>query len=148
MSSGLPYWQILRSIPREIENIQCNIFLRPKIISRGILFVMWFSKRSFFAKATRGKRIYLALASSPPVLREASRAMREAEKFIGNPGAIHSEGVAAKKYLEESRARIARALGCKARELIFTSGLSESNNLAIIGYAKALERLRRSLSGT
>src|SRR3989344_9452837 len=142
MSSGLPYWQILRSIPREIENIQCNIFLRPKIISRGILFVMWFSKRSFFAKATRGKRIYLDHASAPPVLPEASRAMREAEKFIGNPGAIHAEGVAAKKNLEDSRTRIASLLGCKGSELIFTSGLTEANNLAIVGFAKRLERTK------
>ncbi|MBI2610774.1 cysteine desulfurase [Candidatus Kaiserbacteria bacterium] len=94
------------------------------------------------------KRIYLDYASAPPVLPQATAAMHEAEKCIGNPGAIHREGAAAKKSLENSRARIAGLLGCKARELIFTSGLTESNNLAIIGYAKYLEQLRRGLKGT
>ncbi|MBI4133066.1 cysteine desulfurase, partial [Candidatus Uhrbacteria bacterium] len=70
------------------------------------------------------------------------------EKLVGNPGAIHREAVEAKKSLEDSRARIAVLLGCKAREIIFTSGLTEANNLAIVGYAKWLERTRRSLKGT
>ncbi len=109
---------------------------------------MWFSKRPYFAKASKDKRIYLDYASAPPVLPEASRAMRDAEKLIGNPGAIHAEGVAAKRSLEGSRARIAMHLGCKARELVFTSGLTEANNLAIIGFAKYLERTKRTLSGT
>lgn len=94
------------------------------------------------------KRVYLDYASAPPVLPEASRALRDAEKLVGNPGAIHAEGVAAKKKLEDSRARVARVLGCKAREIIFTSGLTESNNLAIIGYAKWLQTLRSDLRGS
>ncbi len=94
------------------------------------------------------KRIYLDYASAPPVLPEAIAAMREAEMLIGNAGAIHAEGVAAKKSLEDSRARIALLLGCKARELIITSGLTETNNLAILGFARKLEQTRRSLSGT
>jgi len=94
------------------------------------------------------KRIYLDHASAPPILRDAVRAMRAAEHLYGNPGAIHSEGVAAKRSLEDSRARIAALLGCKAREVVFTSGLTESNNLAVIGYAKHLERLKGGLAGT
>ena len=109
---------------------------------------MWFSKRPYFAKASKGRRIYLDYASAPPILPQAVRAMREVEAFVGNPGAIHAEGVAAKSSLEDSRSRIAKLLGCKARELVFTSGLTEANNLAILGYAKKLERVRRSLAGT
>ena len=74
--------------------------------------------------------------------------MREREVLIGNAGAIHSEGLTAKKSLENSRARIASLLGCKSRELIFTSGLTESNNLAILGFARKLEQTRRSIAGT
>lgn len=99
---------------------------------------MWFWKR----------RVYLDHASAPPVLPEALAAMREAERLVGNPGAIHAEAVAAKRSLEDSRARIAALLGCKARELVFTSGLTEANNLAIVGYARGLERTRRGLKGT
>ena len=100
---------------------------------------MWFSNK---------RRIYLDHASAPPVSIEAVRAMREVEDLFGNPGAIHAEGVAAKKSLEDSRTRIASLLGCKGRELVFTSGLTEANNLAIVGFAKHLERTRRSLKGS
>src|SRR3989344_2043583 len=86
----------------------------------------------------RKRRIYLDYASAPPVLPEALRAMREAEHLIGNPGAIHEEGVAMRAKLEDARARIAALLGIKAREIVFTSGLTESNNLAILGFARKL----------
>jgi cysteine desulfurase len=98
----------------------------------------WFGKR----------RIYLDYASAPPIVPEAQYAITEGDSFIGNPGGIHSEGVAAKKALDDARARIAALLGVKAREIIFTSGLTEANNIAIIGRARALERARRSLEGT
>lgn len=94
------------------------------------------------------KRIYLDYASAPPVRAEAEAAVRAASHLIGNPGAIHQEAVAAKRSLEHSRERVARVLGVKPREMIFTSGLTEANNLAIVGYAKHLERTRRSLEGT
>ena len=93
------------------------------------------------------KRIYLDYASAPPVLPEAERAMRDATKIIGNPGAIHADGVAAMRALEGARERIAAELEVKPREIIFTSGLTESNNIAIIGFARALERLQ-GLAGT
>ena len=85
------------------------------------------------------KRIYLDYASATPVLPGAIAAMREAEGLIGNPGAIHSDGVAAKAALEKARSVIAEELACKSREVVFTSGLTESNNLAILGVARALE---------
>ncbi|MCR4280925.1 MAG: cysteine desulfurase [Candidatus Kaiserbacteria bacterium] len=86
------------------------------------------------------KRVYLDYASTTPASSESLRAMREAESIIGNPSSIHEEGVEASRSLESSRAKVARELGCKAREIIFTSGITESNNLAILGYARALER--------
>lgn len=98
----------------------------------------------FFKK----QRVYADYASAPPVLPEALRAMREVEIHIGNPGALHKEGVAAKKALEDARARIASILGIKPRELVFTSGLTEANNLAIIGYARHIERVHRGLAKT
>ncbi len=85
------------------------------------------------------RRVYMDYASATPPLKEAISAMRDAEDYLGNPGAIHSEGVEAKKILEDARSAIASELACKARELIFTSGLTESNDLAILGVARALE---------
>jgi len=99
-------------------------------------------------KLFRQKRTYLDYASAAPVLPEAVHAMRDAEALSGNPGAIHAEGVAAKRVLERARTQIAGVLGCKARGVVFTSGLTEANNLAILGFARAEERARRTLSGT
>ncbi len=87
-------------------------------------------------------------ASAPPVSQVALKAMREAEKFIGNPGAIHAEGAQAAAALNDARTRVASLIGVKGREIIFTSGLTEANNLGLVGHARVLERKRRSLEGT
>lgn len=63
--------------------------------------------------------------------------MRE---IYGNPSSLYAFGQKAKEILEDSRSRVARALGCEAREIIFTSGGSESDNQAIISAAKLGER--------
>ena len=94
------------------------------------------------------KRIYLDYASATPVSVCALKAMRVAEGFVGNPGAIHHEGVEAKRALEDARAAIARELGAKSREVVFTSGLTEANNLPILGLARALASSGRSIEGT
>jgi cysteine desulfurase len=99
---------------------------------------MWFSKR----------RIYLDHASATPLLPQAAAATREAEGFVGNPGAIHKEAVEAKAALTDARERVAKILGIRSRELVFTSGLTEANNLAIVGYARKLEQIRRTLAAT
>ncbi len=70
------------------------------------------------------------------MLPEALRAVEKASKLFGNPGTIHADGVEAQKSLDDSRESIARELACKSREVIFTSGGTEGNNLAILGFAK------------
>jgi cysteine desulfurase len=97
------------------------------------------------------RRIYLDYASATEPLKEALAAMRKAEKLIGNPGAIHAEAVAAKDALEAARAKVAHELACKPREVVFTSGLTESINLAILGFARKLLKSdphKNSLKGT
>jgi len=56
---------------------------------------------------------------------------------FGNPSSTHAEGRKAKSALEEARVRVARCLGCRSAEVVFTSGGSESNNLAIRGVVEA-----------
>lgn len=57
----------------------------------------------------------------------------ELSSYIGNPGSIHREGVAAKQALEAARAEVARALRSKPHEVLFTSGGTEGNALALLG---------------
>ena len=58
------------------------------------------------------------------------------DNYYGNPSSLHSLGQEAKEVLEESRAKVAKALGCEPREIIFTSGGSEADNQAIISAAR------------
>jgi cysteine desulfurase len=85
------------------------------------------------------RRIYLDYASSTLPLKEAVSAMREAEGLIGNPGGIHTEALAACDTLDRARDGVARELACKGREVIFTSGLTEAINLAVLGFARKLQ---------
>lgn len=82
------------------------------------------------------KSIYLDNAASTPIdkniLRIYNKALRE---IYANPSSIHGLGEKAQKALQEARKKIANILKCKAEEIIFTSGGTESNNLAIKGIA-------------
>lgn len=75
------------------------------------------------------KKIYLDYASS-------------ALEDSGNPGAIHELGVIEKNKLENARASIAGLLGARANEIIFTSGATESNNLAILGLLNSFKNFK------
>ena len=59
-------------------------------------------------------------------------------KSFGNPSSIHAEGDTARKAVEKARTTIALALEAHPEEIIFTSGGTESNNLAIFGVINAL----------
>ena len=56
-------------------------------------------------------------------------------EIFGNPSSLHSVGQLAKEHLEDARARMAKCLGCEAREIYFTSGGSEADNQAILSAA-------------
>lgn len=86
------------------------------------------------------KRIYLDWASAAPIHKEAARAYERAAKIWGNPSSPHEEGRAAKEVLEEARRTIALMGGVKADAVVFTSGATEANGLAIRGHVKVLGR--------
>ncbi len=79
-------------------------------------------------------RIYLdnnaTTAIHPQVLEVLEGAMRE---IYGNASSIHREGQSARRVIEDARESVARLIGATARELVFTSGGTESNNAAIFG---------------
>lgn len=82
--------------------------------------------------------IYLDHAATAPLCPAAKEAMLEAMEAVGNPSSLHSAGTAAKTILEASRRTIADCLGCEPKELLFTSGGTESNALALHGRQKVL----------
>jgi len=84
------------------------------------------------------REIYCDHAATTPVSAEVVRAMLPyfTPKF-GNPSALHRRGQNAKKALEEARSRVAKVLACEPAEIIFTSGGTESDNLALKGVLEA-----------
>jgi cysteine desulfurase len=93
--------------------------------------------------------IYLDHAATTPVRREVFEAM---EPFygprFGNPSSTHRWGREARAALDEARERIARCLGANADEICFTSGGTESDNLAVLGAWRARDRKRTALIST
>lgn len=80
---------------------------------------------------------YNATTPLDPTVREAM--LPYLGSVFGNPSSVHHVGREARVALDEARDRASRVLGCKPSEIVFTSGGTESNNLAILGTARALK---------
>ena len=77
------------------------------------------------------ERIYLDWNATTPLRPEARAAMTAALDVIGNPSSIHQEGRVARNLVEVARAAVANVVGTDARNVIFTSGGTEANALAL-----------------
>ncbi|MEJ8285114.1 cysteine desulfurase family protein [Curtobacterium citreum] len=86
--------------------------------------------------------VYLDHAATTPILPEALAAFTDALGTVGNPSSIHSAGQRAKMLLEDGRAAVARSLDADTVEVVFTSGGTESINLAVKGLFWARQRDR------
>src|SRR5579863_8273624 len=84
------------------------------------------------------RRIYLDNNATTPVLPEVLEAMRPyfGEHF-GNASSIHHHGQETRAAVEDARESVAAVLGCRASEIVFTSGGTEADNLAIAGLVSA-----------
>jgi len=78
-------------------------------------------------------RSYLDHAATTPMVAAAVEAMAAQLGIVGNPSSLHASGRAARRVVEESREEIASLLGAQPAEVIFTSGGTEADNLAIKG---------------
>ncbi|CAL77319.1 Cysteine desulfurase (Nitrogenase metalloclusters biosynthesis protein nifS) [Bradyrhizobium sp. ORS 278] len=76
-------------------------------------------------------RVYLDWNATTPLRPEARAAMVAAFDLVGNPSSVHDEGRKARRVMEEARPVIARGLGTVARRVVFTSGGTEANTLAL-----------------
>jgi cysteine desulfurase len=92
------------------------------------------------------ERIYLDWNATTPLRREAREAMAAAWDVVGNPSSIHAEGRRARGVVEDARAAVAMAVGGEPRNVVFTSGGTEANALALTPgvhgrYGHAIDRL-------
>ena len=79
------------------------------------------------------RTVYLDHAATTPMVPAAIEAMTAELAQVGNASSLHASGRRARRVLEESRERIAQAMGCRPGEVVFTSGGTESDNLALKG---------------
>lgn len=91
---------------------------------------------------------YLDTAAATPVRREVLEAMWPllaggADGVFANPSSRHEPGLRAAAALDDARERVAEALSCRPGEVVFTSGGTEADNLAVLGIALASTRARR-----
>lgn len=87
------------------------------------------------------KTIYLDYNATTPIDPEVLAEMLPyLKKHFGNPSSSHVFGKAAKEGVEKAREKVAKLLGCSPTEIVFTSGGSEANNMALKGVAEALAR--------
>eukprot|EP00004_Rigifila_ramosa_P014207 TRINITY_DN3203_c0_g1_i5.p2 TRINITY_DN3203_c0_g1~~TRINITY_DN3203_c0_g1_i5.p2 ORF type:complete len:294 (-),score=49.18 TRINITY_DN3203_c0_g1_i5:1153-2034(-) len=95
--------------------------------------------------------IYLDYNATTPLCPEAVTAIKtllDDPTSFGNPSSNHSFGEAAHRVVETARARVAGLLNCESNEIIFTSGGTESNNLALVGAARANKHRGRHIITT
>jgi cysteine desulfurase len=86
-------------------------------------------------------RIYLDNNATTPLHPEVLDALGAALRDVyGNASSIHKEGQTARRVIEEARESVARLIGAAARDVVFTSGGTESNNAALHGVLAASER--------
>jgi cysteine desulfurase len=96
----------------------------------------------------QGPPVYLDYAATTPVDPRVAAAMCEClttEGVFGNPASVHHYGRMARARVEQARAQVAALIGAPAPQLIWTSGATESNNLAVLGTARAMIKRGRHL---
>ncbi len=80
-----------------------------------------------------GPRTYLDYNATAPLLPAAQEAMVAALALVGNPSSVHAEGRKARDVVETARERVARLIGAKPSEVVFTSGAAEANATVMAG---------------
>ena len=77
------------------------------------------------------QRIYLDWNATAPLRPQARAVMAAALDLVGNPSSVHAEGRAARHLVEEARRQVAALVGAEPRNVVFTSGGTEANMLAL-----------------
>lgn len=95
------------------------------------------------------RNVYLDHAATTPIdLRVCEVMLPYLDHKYGNPASFHSIGKDVKDDVDDARGRIAKLLNVRADEILFTSGGTESDNLAVLGYARANQKFGKHLITT
>jgi cysteine desulfurase len=95
------------------------------------------------------ERIYLDHAATTPMRRRVIEKMMEVmNNNFGNPSSIHSFGREARHYIDLARETLARSIGAKENEIIFTSGGTEADNMALFGAAESNQHKGKHIIST
>lgn len=86
-------------------------------------------------------QVYLDFNATTPLWPSVKEAMIQAMDHVGNPSSVHSFGRASRKVLEETRTELLKAVNGLQASVIFTSGGTEANNLAIQGFVRHRKRV-------
>lgn len=141
------------ALPARPGGTQCNFsaagFVPPRLISKtqgglhGPRYPAAFAGEGFEGGISL-REAYLDNSATTKVCPQAAEKVWEmmTEKY-GNPSSLHNKGLEAERELTLARGQLAAMLGCRPAELIFTSGGTEANNLAILGAATARKRQGR-----
>lgn len=87
------------------------------------------------------QEVYFDNAATTKIIPEVREIMLETmDVEYGNPSSLHLKGVEAEKYIRYAKDAISKQLKCESKEIVFTSGGTEANNLALIGVAEANKR--------
>ncbi len=135
--SGFPvYKALLCEVVRLDDTVPLAMIPRSDEIQTGIHM-----KDGNLMDATK-RRIYLDHNATTPLDPEVAKIVAEySELYFGNPSSIHAPGNEARFVVESARRQVAQLLNCTARRIVFTSGGSESDNLAIKGVAFARRKI-------
>jgi len=77
------------------------------------------------------ERVYLDWNATAPLRPQAREAMIAALDAIGNPSSVHAEGRAARRLVDDARRRVAALVGAEPGDVVFTTGGTEANTLAL-----------------
>src|SRR5262249_48320813 len=124
---------------------RCGVIRTRPIPGRRIVLRSKTSRRRDFRRIVM-RTVYFDYNATTPLDPQVREAMLPyLSEIWGNPSSIHHVGRQARALLDEARDRATQVLSCKPSEIIFTSGGTESANLAIFGTARLLKRKGRHL---
>lgn len=121
----------------------CNICVKISFFRRPALFrsALWAASESNMMKSEKimeQTRHYFDNSATTQTSPEAAQLMLEMlTQSYGNPSSLHAMGYEAQLKTEKARRQLAKAMGCEPKNLLFTSGATEANNLALLGAAAA-----------